>query len=66
MRIRIRYRDYATNWFDHLLVPQAAMAELADGTGWQIADLIGESDQRHHLAVLEKTDRAAPARSAFW
>lgn len=59
VRLRIRYRDYATSWFDHLLVSPAAMAELADGTGWQVADVIGEPGQRRYLAILEKADSGA-------
>jgi hypothetical protein len=35
-RIRIRYRDLRTQWFDHLTVAGAELGRLLDGTGWRI------------------------------
>jgi SAM-dependent methyltransferase len=35
-RVRVRYLDRATPWFDVTLFSQEEMAELLDGTGWRL------------------------------
>jgi SAM-dependent methyltransferase len=59
IRMRVRYRDYATRWFDYLLVSQEEMKELLDGTGWRVrrflSDEGGEDDL--YVAVIEKEAR---------
>jgi SAM-dependent methyltransferase len=53
LRIRIRHGSYRTPWFDYLLASPEEMAELADGTGWELARVI---DQGEHVyvGVLER------------
>jgi SAM-dependent methyltransferase len=36
MRLRVRYHQYATPWFDYLLVSQSEMVEILEGTDWQV------------------------------
>lgn len=36
VRIRIRYKRYATPWFDYLLVARNEMRQIMSGTGWKI------------------------------
>jgi SAM-dependent methyltransferase len=59
LRMRIRYRDYATSWFDYLIVSPKEMEDLLVGTGWRIHRLISESgeDDDHYVAVIEKEAR---------
>jgi SAM-dependent methyltransferase len=54
LRIRIRHGRYRTPWFDYLLVSPDEMAELANGTGWELARVI---DQGEHVyvGVLERS-----------
>ena len=52
IRIRVRYRDLATPWFDYLMVSQEELLGLAEPTGWKIARVL-ESDDTY-VAVLEK------------
>ncbi len=59
LRLRVRHRQYATRWFDYLIVSPEEMAELADGTGWRISRLL-PSEASLYVAVLEK--EAAGAR----
>jgi hypothetical protein len=54
VRIRIRYRDLATPWFDYLFLSRPELAELVEGTGWSLARTI-EDDGPLYVAVLEKT-----------
>jgi SAM-dependent methyltransferase len=35
-RMRVRYRDLRTPWFDHLTVSGAELESLLDGTGWRV------------------------------
>ena len=52
IRIRIRYRDIATPWFDYLFLTQPELEELVRGTGWTLARSIDDSPM--YVAVLEK------------
>jgi SAM-dependent methyltransferase len=53
LRIRIRHGHYRTPWFDYLLVSPDEMAELADGTGWELARVIDEGEHVY-IGVLER------------
>jgi hypothetical protein len=52
-RIRIRYRDLCTPWFDHLTVSESEMRVLLDGSGWEIRRVLDGPDGRY-AAVLVK------------
>ncbi len=53
IRLRYRYRDLATPWFDYLMVSPGEMREIVRGTGWRIRRLF-PSDGSTYLALLEK------------
>jgi hypothetical protein len=53
LRIRIRHGSYGTPWFDYLLASPEEMAELADGTGWELARVIDEGEHVY-VGVLER------------
>jgi SAM-dependent methyltransferase len=53
LRIRIRYRDHATPWFDYLLVSRDELEQLLDGTGWHLVRTI-EDEPPLYVAVIEK------------
>ena len=53
LRIRVRYRKYATTWFDYLLVSQDEMRAILDGTDWTVARFV-DSDAAPYIAILEK------------
>ena len=55
LRIRIRYRDLATPWFDYLIVSPDEMAELVRDTGWELRDVIDEGE-RLYVGVLERAE----------
>jgi SAM-dependent methyltransferase len=52
IRLRVRYRELATPWFDYLMVSPGELAEMLDGTGWSIGRVL-ESDDTY-VAVIEK------------
>jgi SAM-dependent methyltransferase len=52
IRIRVRFRDAATPWFDYLMVSLAEMRALAEPAGWKIARVFESDDP--YVAVLEK------------
>ncbi len=54
VRIRIRYRTYATPWFDYLLVSKSEMNRLITGTGWSIESFIN-SPGPAYMAIIRKT-----------
>ena len=52
LRLRIRYRDLIDPWFEYLIVSPDEMAEIVEGTGWEIRHLIRDEDSVY-VAVLE-------------
>jgi hypothetical protein len=40
LRLRVRYRDYASSWFDYLIVSPEELDALVDGTGWRVRRVI--------------------------
>jgi SAM-dependent methyltransferase len=52
-RIRIRYHNYRTAWFDHLTVTPDEMRDIVEPTGWNVARILDGPDGRY-TAVLEK------------
>lgn len=66
IRIRIRYRDVATPWFDYLFLSQPELEELLQGTGWRLARTIEDEESKRvglYVAVIEKEPRAQASRS---
>lgn len=54
IRLRIRYRELATPWFDYLMVSRREMERIVRGTGWRVATTF-DSDGPSYVALLEKT-----------
>jgi SAM-dependent methyltransferase len=52
LRLRVRYRELATEWFDYLVCSVDELRALVDGTAWRIAD-IDDADAPYYLATLE-------------
>ncbi len=53
-RIRIRYRDLCTPWFDHLTVSEDEMHALLGGSGWAVRRVLDGPDGRY-AAILAKS-----------
>jgi SAM-dependent methyltransferase len=51
LRLRVRYRELATDWFDYLLCSPDELASLVHGTPWRIAD-IDAADAPFYVATL--------------
>jgi SAM-dependent methyltransferase len=56
IRMRIRYRERSTPWFDYLMVSPDEMRSVVAGTGWQIVRVLSD-DGSTYAAVLEKLPR---------
>jgi SAM-dependent methyltransferase len=52
IRLRVRHRDFATPYFDYLMVGTDELRELLDGTGWELTRTIDSDDT--YIAVIEK------------
>ena len=57
IRLRIRHLQYATPWFDYLMVSPAEMAELAAAGGWRLERTIGDGPS--YVGVLSRADAGA-------
>lgn len=51
LRLRVRYLDVSTPWFDYLLCSVEELAGLVAGTGWRLSD-VDEADAPVYLATL--------------
>ena len=52
IRIRLRYQQYATRWFDWLFLSRDELEQLLAGTGWHVRAFL--DDGPLYVAVLEK------------
>ena len=50
IRLRVRYRAYATPWVDYLMVSLDEMREIVSGTGWEIDEVF--TDDNFFVAVI--------------
>jgi hypothetical protein len=62
LRVRIRYRELATAWFDWLQVSPAELAELLEGTGWRLSRTLGDGPS--YVAVIDRARSPRPPRVA--
>jgi SAM-dependent methyltransferase len=54
VRMRIRYRRYATPWFDYLLVSRPEMRRILKGTGWMVRRFVLSKRSPAYVAVIKK------------
>ncbi len=53
LRIRVRFKKYATPWFDYLIVSKDEMEEILRGTPWRVHRYL-DGEGGIYIAVLEK------------
>ncbi len=53
IRIRIRYRIFATPWFEWLLLSPKELNQILDGTGWKVGRIF-ETGSPLYAVILEK------------
>lgn len=59
LRIRVRYKRHATEWFDYLLASPAEMETIVGGTPWRVAHFIdGDEDAAEYVGILRKVDHS--------
>jgi SAM-dependent methyltransferase len=54
VRLRVRYRDWATPFFEWLFVSPTEMRRLLRGTGWHVRRILGSTKSGPYVAILEK------------
>ena len=59
-RVRIRFHQYATKWFDLFHNSKEEMHEILCGTKWKIREFIDSESGNPYIAVIEKVKKAAP------
>ena len=55
--IRIRYRKYATPWFEYLLVSKPEMTRILRGTGWKVRRFLESAKSAAYIGIIEKENR---------
>ena len=54
LKLRVRYKQYATPWFDYLFVSKAEMVDILDSTPWQVESYIDSTNTPTYIAILTK------------
>lgn len=54
VRIRIRFKDLKTPWFDYLFVSMAEMEQILEDTGWYVEEFL-ESEGAAYIGLLAKS-----------
>jgi SAM-dependent methyltransferase len=54
VKIRIRYRSFATPWFDYLLASKKEMKEILTGTGWRVKRFFSSKKGPAYIAIIER------------
>ncbi len=62
-RIRVRYQNYSTPWFDLLLASVKELRGILDSTGWELARTMPQRDGCY-IAVIERTEEMIAGRSS--
>ncbi len=55
VRIRVRFKKYATKWFDYLMVSKEEMREILRGTGWKVERFIDSEDSSYIATISKET-----------
>jgi SAM-dependent methyltransferase len=53
VRLRVRYRELSTPWFEYLFATPEVMGDLASATGWRVVRTVAD-DGPVYVGVLEK------------
>lgn len=57
-RMRIRYKNYKSIWFDYLFVSKEEMKSIVNGTGWKIEHLLDSTiDPGVYIAIISSIGR---------
>ena len=54
LRLRVRYKQYATPWFDYLFVSKEEMQDILNSTAWCVESYIDASNTPTYVAILSK------------
>ena len=54
LKLRIRYRQYTTPWFDYLFVSKSEIEDILDGTAWRVEHYIDAANTPTYVAILSK------------
>lgn len=53
LRLRVRYRQLASDWFDWLFVSARELQGLVSGTGWECMTVVSDGAEEPFVMVLE-------------
>lgn len=56
IRLRVRYQDLATPWFDYLLVSPEEMREIVADTGWRILKFLRSRSPTYTVILEQRRD----------
>ena len=54
LRLRIRYRQHTTPWFDYLFVSKVEMEDILEDTAWQVERYIDAANTPTYITIITK------------
>jgi hypothetical protein len=59
IRMRIRYKNYKSKWFDFLFVSKQEMKNIVSGTGWKIERFLDSTSVPGiYIAIISPIDKS--------
>ncbi len=56
IRMRFRFKEYTSKWFDYLMVSKEELEEILRGTGWKTKEFIDSVDS-FYIGIIEKESK---------
>lgn len=53
IKLRVRYKKYATPWIDYLMVSRKELEDILEGTDWTVSEYL-DTDAAQYVAVIDK------------
>jgi hypothetical protein len=53
LKLKVRYKKYATPFFDYLMVSQQEMQDIVNNTRWTIQEVL-QQDSPTYVAIIKK------------
>jgi SAM-dependent methyltransferase len=63
LRIRVRYREAATPWFDYVQVSPAELTDVLEGTGWRLERTLRDEGSSYVAVMVKEGARRRRAKA---
>lgn len=62
LRLRVKYKLRTSTWFDYLLVSEAEMRQIVEGTGWEVGEILADDGPAYVARLVKCRDQRSEVR----